>query len=243
MKFFFHELGKNFNSTKEFLLSKILFKKIEEFPEFYKEPKGDDLIMYGKQKNMHFTNNLQNERPMEFSKEINHKYENCSESFLLSEFSKNRREIQKVQKIYFTCSVQSSIAGQKSNYKNYNRFQSMKRNAEKKLNILKEESICIIYELSKRKGFTSIDLHGLFLDEAEEIVMIIIDTVKRILYRKGKNRSGKKNNFKVEIITGKGRNSKGKPILFPKIKGYLESEGYKVVPGHNNGKLDTFITL
>jgi len=42
---------------------------------------------------------------------------------------------------------------------------------------------------------------------------------------------------KVEIVTGRGKHSKGGAVLFPKIKSYLESCGYRVKEGKDKGKL------
>lgn len=186
---------------------------------------------------------MEQESPPEISEDISSKFRNMSGYEMQTIFSKIRKEINSLQNIYYTCSVQSNLAGKKSNYKNLNRFQSYKRKTEKKLNIFKEESIAIIYEQAKRTNFTKVDLHGLHLDEAEEIIMILINSIHHILYRKGRNKGGKKNSYKTEIITGKGRNSKGKPILFPKIRDYLESQGYKIVPASDCGKMDAYITL
>ena len=97
---------------------------------------------------------------------------------------------------------------------------------------LKKRSIFIAYELSRRTGFSEVDLHGFFLDEAQELVIIIIDQVLDSLYnQKGKSRAV------LQIITGRGNHSQGSPVLHPKLKAFLLSEGYETKSTRNESVL------
>ena len=80
------------------------------------------------------------------------------------------------------------------------------------------------------------DLHYLFLEEAYDILDLLIEIIKSKL---GQGRR----KWVLEIITGKGKNSKNQiAILFPKVKEYLRSLNY-TVRNANNGKMFCDITL
>lgn len=82
----------------------------------------------------------------------------------------------------------------------------------------------VVYEKSKQLDFRSVDLHYLFLDEAEEALYIVINAIKNSLVS-----TTKKGYFKIEVIVGKGIHSRGAPILFPNIKRWLENNGHRII--------------
>lgn len=54
----------------------------------------------------------------------------------------------------------------------------MKKETEMELDRFKEECVFISYEMSRRSNFARLDLHGLYLDEAEEVVFLVIEKIK-----------------------------------------------------------------
>lgn len=116
------------------------------------------------------------------------------------------------------------------------------RNAHsEKIDNLKEESIAIVMELARRDNFSRIDLHGLHLAEAEEVVLMIVKELRERHRRRmsvKSQRTSAGEGESLEIITGKGRHTMGgteNAVLLPKIKSYLESLGFTVK--QNSGSL------
>ena len=69
------------------------------------------------------------------------------------------------------------------------------------------------------------------MDEAEEVVMIILDKLTKLMMASA-------NNFRtIEIVTGRGSHSKGDAVLFPKISQYLKNQGYGVQASSCRGRL------
>jgi DNA-nicking Smr family endonuclease len=87
----------------------------------------------------------------------------------------------------------------------------------------KEESIAIVLDMCRRTNFEKVDLHGLYLEEAEEVVMMVMQEVRERVRRSTNIKNSRGGGKNLEIVTGKGLHSKGKAVLFPKIKAYLES--------------------
>lgn len=104
---------------------------------------------------------------------------------------------------------------------------NQRKGFNEKMDMHKEESIAIILDLCRRTDFEKVDLHGLYLEEAEEVVMMVLQEVRERV-RRGGNRGSGYGGKMLEIVTGKGLHSKGQAVLFPKIRAYLETLGYKV---------------
>lgn len=100
----------------------------------------------------------------------------------------------------------------------------MKKKVEKNIERLRYQSIYVVYEKSRQREFRVIDLHYLFLDEAEEAIYIVINAIKNAMVS-----ITKKGYFKLEVIVGKGMHSKGMPVLFPNIKRWLENNEHRII--------------
>ena len=102
----------------------------------------------------------------------------------------------------------------------------LKRRTESDIETLKYQSIFIVYKKAKAKGFKTVDLHYLFLDEAFETLYIIINAIRNLVVEQTKS-----GHFKLEIITGKGRHSRGDAVLFPKIMDWLKTTEHSAKGG------------
>jgi len=93
---------------------------------------------------------------------------------LMQAYFKIRNEIKSLQKAYCILSLKGKHA-----FEVQATFDGRKKDSEMKIATLKEESIYIVYENSRRTDFTKLDLHGLYLDEAEDVVMLVIEKVRQ----------------------------------------------------------------
>ena len=76
---------------------------------------------------------------------------------------------------------------------------------------------------SKETCFRKVDLHHLHLDEAEELLFVLFNYVRRSLMNVNKQ------TFQMEIVTGKGLHSKNGAVLMPYLVQSLREQGHKVV--------------
>ena len=147
----------------------------------------------------------------------------------MAEFLRIRRELRENQKIYQKCSEKMGINKKDSGL-------SMFRNdTDLKISLLKKQSVFIVYQMSRMYNFHKVDLHGLTLQESQEVVITVLDQIMRQITSQNLKR------FNVEIITGKGLHSQGEAILHPRIKEFLIDQGYAVKPSKDDGKLDVTI--
>lgn len=155
---------------------------------------------------------------------------------LRSRFHYLRGQIQSLQKLYYHYSMQIQRYNRKKDYSKIHSLNSQKNGFNETIDKHKEESIAIILDLCRRTDFEKVDLHGLYLEEAEEVVMMVLKEVREHIRRSMnvKNSSGHKGKW-LEIVTGKGLHSKKGAVLQPKIKDYLLNQGYKIKP--ENGRI------
>lgn len=99
---------------------------------------------------------------------------------LNSRFSELRTKVRNLQKVYYLCSKHGKAARSKKDHQRASNFLNHRRKTEMDLDCLKEESVYIAYEICRRHDFKKLDLHGLYLEEAEEVVMLVINKVKKI---------------------------------------------------------------
>jgi DNA-nicking Smr family endonuclease len=100
----------------------------------------------------------------------------------------------------------------------------LRKNAELKIEELKHMCMYIVYKRAKLTNFASVDLHYLYLDEAEEVLFIILEEIRHSF-----TQTSRKGHFSIEIITGKGLHSKNGAVLFPKIQASLRQQGHHIV--------------
>jgi hypothetical protein len=82
-----------------------------------------------------------------------------------------------MQKIYHSCSLKigSTSAAASSNLRLF------RTDVDLKISMLKKRSIYCIYQISKLAGFRRVDLHGLTLDEAYDLMIVILDHIYKML--------------------------------------------------------------
>ena len=152
-------------------------------------------------------------------------------------FQNLRAQIQELQKLYYHYSLQVSKYNLKKDFSKVSSLDIQRKGYSETIDTYKQESVAICLDLCRRTDFEKVDLHGLYLEEAEELVMMVLREVKERIRRNlnshnsGANGVGKQ----LEIVTGKGIHSQGKAVLLPKIKEYLEKMGHKV--GVDKGRL------
>ena len=152
--------------------------------------------------------------------------QNASE--LKTRFQYLRGQIQSLQKLYYHYSMQVQKYNRKKDYSKMHSMDNQRKTFNEKMDMHKEESIAIVLDMCRRTNFEKVDLHGLYLEEAEEVVMMVMQEVRERVRRSTNIKNSRGGGKNLEIVTGKGLHSKGKAVLFPKIKAYLESQGYKV---------------
>jgi DNA-nicking Smr family endonuclease len=84
--------------------------------------------------------------------------------------------------------------------------------------------------------FKRIDLHGFSAKEALAVMDKYISVLRKTL------RNTNSESIDVYVITGKGKHSKGEPVLKIKMKEYFEKEGIKHELDKNEGGYDITIT-
>ena len=134
------------------------------------------------------------------------------------------------------------------NYNEANKFKNLANEQDALLNKYTHASKVIFLEkLRKRNNYRDIDLHGLFLEEALEIVVDQIKYIKNKLLMGlvvdcvYKDIKGVKH-LKYEIITGKGKNSQNKlPVLLPSLKKFLEKRKYEIRSVDYEGKIELYL--
>lgn len=134
------------------------------------------------------------------------------------------------------------------NYGEANKFKNLANEQEAILNkYIKASKVIFLEKLRKRNNYRDIDLHGLFLEEAIEIVVDQIKYIKSKLAMgivfdgATKDIKGMKH-LKYEIITGKGKNSKNRvPVLLPSVKKFLEKRKYEFKSVDHEGKIELYL--
>lgn len=95
-------------------------------------------------------------------------------------FQELRTKVRNLQKVYYLCSKHGKAARDKRDHTKANSLLNHRRKTEMSLGCMKEESVYIAYEICRRQGFKKLDLHGLYLEEAEEVVMLVINKIERM---------------------------------------------------------------
>ena len=106
-----------------------------------------------------------------------------SKSELRYQFIECRNQLQSLQRIYQSCSSRSG-----GHTREANTVRGFRNEIDWKITILKKRSIYIVYKQAKDGNFREIDLHGLYLDEAQECVILVLDTVLKIMMAKNEKK-------------------------------------------------------
>jgi DNA-nicking Smr family endonuclease len=216
IKFFYCQLEEDYNLTREFLL--------KEFKDMY-EAKNELRITqnknHSKKNNKLVFNDFEWISP--FGSEVN-QLKNMSNNELTLYYAKIRERIKEYKKIYCLYSKCLSSSKRSNNHADAANFMSLKKKAEKTINELSHQSIYIVFKKAQEEKFQKVDLHFLFLEEAEEVLYMIFECLQYQLHHG--NVGGF---FDIIIVTGKGKHSKGMPVLFPKIKEMMIREKHKIL--------------
>lgn len=106
-----------------------------------------------------------------------------SKSELRYQFIECRNQLQNLQRIYQSCSSRSGGHSREANT-----VRGFRNEVDLKITILKKRSIYIVYKQAKDGNFREVDLHGLYLDEAQECVILVLDTVLKIMMAKNEKK-------------------------------------------------------
>lgn len=166
-----------------------------------------------------------------FTSKVTRGLSNKDENSLMAEFMRIRRELRDHQKIYQKCSEKMGGMAKKDT----SGLSMFRNDTDLKISLLKKQSVFVVYEIARIYGFKRVDLHHLTLQEAQEVVITILDQVMRRLTVDNQKR------FSLEIITGKGLHSQGEAVLHPRIKQFLEEQGYQAKSSQDQGRLDVII--
>jgi hypothetical protein len=102
---------------------------------------------------------------------------NLNSTDLSHEFFNIRKKLLGLQQIYHSCSKKLAVLGRKDN-RVVSEFRS---DVDIKISTLRKQSIFIVFRQAQMLGYRSVDLHGLTVDEAQELVILIIDQIIRIM--------------------------------------------------------------
>lgn len=224
LKLFFFELGEQFGKTKEF--------QLREFKEYYEpENKLTKFVKYDQDDfSIGLGGGFQDDNY--FSDRITSGYLGKDLNTLQNDLMKVRSDLENISKMYYFYSRCSAEASKYSKHSQAQNFVYLRKKAEMKLSDLRQTSMFIVYQKCKLTKFQKCDQHGLYLEEAEECIMILLDKITKLLMT-----TGGKSFWDIEIITGRGTHSKGDPVLFPKISAYLRSQRYDVKPSPDKGRI------
>jgi DNA-nicking Smr family endonuclease len=110
----------------------------------------------------------------------------------------------------------------------------------------KASRVYLLRQSRQNNELKMIDLHGLFLDEAKEVLVDQINFIKNCdisQWKFNKVEKGGKTYLKFTIITGKGIHSKGAPVLFPGISEWFKQKGYSFDAEKSEGKLILYVPI
>lgn len=168
-------------------------------------------------------------------------------------FASLRAKISKHLRLKMILKHSEATCSRLKNYGEGNKFKNLANEQDGILNkYIKASKVMFLEEYRRRKNFTYIDLHGLFLEEAIEILVDQIQFLRNKI-AKGllfdcagsvtKDIDGVKH-LKYVIITGKGNNSRNKiPVLLPSLKKFFEKQYYEFKSIDHEGKIELFLRL
>jgi hypothetical protein len=113
----------------------------------------------------------------DFPQKVKQGLENLGQSELQSAFHQFRNELRNMQKIYHSCSLKIGTSPAAT----ANNLRLFRTDVDLKISMLKKRSIYCIYQISKLSGFRRVDLHGLTLDEAYDLIIVILDHIYKLL--------------------------------------------------------------
>jgi hypothetical protein len=101
---------------------------------------------------------------------------NLTDNELRQQFLECRRELQNLQRIYQSC-----CKGSVGHSREATTLRGFRKEVESKISVMKKRSIFIAYKMAKDSKFERVDLHGLYLDEAQECVILVLDTIIKFM--------------------------------------------------------------
>lgn len=212
LQFIYESFEQDFDNTKEFLLM--------NFKEFYQPLR--------KKQNNKSDKQFQSKEILSYRNYFSAEVMESVDAYHTHELDKHLSEVRKeLHDCYKYYSVTSKCAYNiRLNPAKYNSsFDSLKKHLSKKIEYLKELEQYIVFKRSKDRDFEAIDLHYLFLDEAIQVLYTTIEVVRQRIEKRGQGSA------QLEVITGKGKHSKEKAVLFPEVLKSLKENGYKVTTG------------
>lgn len=130
---------------------------------------------------------------------------NATENELRYQFMECRKELQNLQRIYQSCSKNSVGHSREATT-----LRGFRNEVDTKITILKKRSIYIVFKRAKECNFKHVDLHGLYLDEAQECVILVLDSVLKAMISQ---------NTRKYISLTIGSHWKSSPVEVSTVKG------------------------
>jgi hypothetical protein len=152
----------------------------EEFKEYY-QPKNTHRV-YGMNKAVHDRHETTLYRDTNDNAEASFGYHattglaNLTENELRLKFLECRNELQNLQKIYQSC-----LKGSAGFSREATTIRGFRNEVDSKITLMKKRSIYIAYKMAKDTNFKRVDLHGLYLDEAQECVIVVLDSILKFM--------------------------------------------------------------
>lgn len=241
IKIAYISFDEEFEITKEFLTD--YFKDSYQAGAIIKNSKQ----IQKEQTNMTINNNKYKANPL-LSFEETVKIEDLDPEFKNETFSTLRLKVSKHLKLKMILKKSEKTCMALKNYNEANKFKNLASEQDALLNkFINASKIIFLDKVRRKNNYKEIDLHGLFLEEALDIIADQIKYLKNKLALgliadcAYKDIKGVKY-LKYEIITGKGKNSKNKcPILLPNIKKYLERRKYEFRVVEQEGKIELYL--
>lgn len=164
-------MEKNFESTKKFLKN--------YFPNLFKPLKHSHVVVNMNSNSSSYSNSKNFVISTLFFDKIYPEIDEMNDRELITEFVSIRKSITLGSKFLYRYSDNSSYNSSSNNSSfHLKKYNSVTHSLNLKIQELKYISLYILYLKYKRSGYREIDLHYLHLDEAEQLVHLLIQELQ-----------------------------------------------------------------
>ena len=141
-----------------------------------------------------------------------------------------------------TCAQQSQQAYQRGDKETAHTLSKEKKHWQQKQEAANEQAATVILQLQHWKRDGTLDLHGLYLEEAMKATRTFLDYWGTNQRRTKQSQDGGTRNNTVLIITGAGHHSNNsRAVLRPKVEELLQQEQYTYKSVHGDGAFEVTI--
>ena len=223
LSFLYNALDQDLEHTKEFL--------IKEFKEYYhpsvsnsEQPKSKTANLSKKSKEQQL-----------FSSKVINSIEPLKTTGWNMLMQENNRDLENECRLFSIYNRFLSHAKSSNSLDYVSSYSSLRKSSSKAIEYLKERAIYIAFKAAEETGFKKLDLHYLYLEDALTALQIVIDQIRHQFSHLDRN------NFLLEVVTGKGIHSRHYAVLYPEVQSHLRKQGYRVIPAE--GKMTVYVTL